>query len=543
LGATRAQVITQVLADAMLIGMIGTALGLLCGMALALVLVDLVLQTVQELYFQSAVGSLRITASALAPAVLLGLGGTLAAALAPAREAAAVAPRAALARSDLEVRTRRGVRQAALLGCLVLLVGACLPVASNRLSVGFAGLFAIILGFALTMPWATALLGCWLARRVSGRLGLRLAVNGAVASLSRTGVAVAALAVAVAAVIGIGVMIDSFRASVADWLQQSLAADFYVDASQLLPDELAQRLAALPGVDHVARRRFYRQATAAGYTQLWGLGLPPGITPAVELVAGVPQLWQQWHDERAVLLSEPFAWARGLAVGDSLELRAQTGRQVFEVVGIFRDYGATSGVVLMRLQLFRELWGDARLSSLGVYATPGTRRAALQQRLAAELAGKAGVRIRDNQALYRHSLAIFDRTFLITSVLRLLAALVAFVGVLGALMALQLDRAREYATLRALGLRRRALAGLIVAQSGLLGLAASLFAIPLGLILAWLLVYVINRRAFGWSMDFAIRAEPLATGVALALAAALAAALYPAWRAAQATSAQALREE
>src|SRR5699024_11828853 len=86
--------------------------------------------------------------------------------------------------------------------------------------------------------------------------------------------------------------------------------------------------------------------------------------PAVELVAGVPQLWQQWHDERAVLLSEPFAWARGLAVGDSLELRAQTGRQVFEVVGIFRDYGATSGVVLMRLQLFRELWGDARLSSL-----------------------------------------------------------------------------------------------------------------------------------------------------------------------------------
>src|SRR5699024_2727776 len=165
LGASRAQVMTQVLADGMLSGLGGTALGLLCGMAVALVLVDVVLQTVQELYFQRAVGSLRISASALAPAVLLGLGGTLAAVLAPAREAAAVAPRAARARSDLEVRTRRGVRQAALLGCLVLLVGACLPVVSNRLSVGFAGLFAIILGFALTMPWATALLGCWLARR------------------------------------------------------------------------------------------------------------------------------------------------------------------------------------------------------------------------------------------------------------------------------------------------------------------------------------------------------------------------------------------
>ncbi|MGD8710334.1 MAG: ABC transporter permease, partial [Ectothiorhodospiraceae bacterium] len=253
--------------------------------------------------------------------------------------------------------------------------------------------------------------------------------------------------------------------------------------------------------------------------------------------------WQQFSAGSGVLVSEPYAYDHDLGVGDSLGLRTAEGEHRFRVAGIFRDYGAVQGVVLMRGDLYRRLYHDDRVGGVGIYAAPGTPRDVLSAALADTLRGVPGARIRDNRYIYQRSLEVFDQTFVITGILRLLAAAVAFVGVLGALMALQLDRAREYATLRALGLTRTQLGTLIGAQSGLLGLVAGLFAVPLGLILAWLLVFVINRRAFGWTMDFLITAPPLAEGVLLAVVAALLAAVYPAWHTARRLPAAGLREE
>ena len=138
---------------------------------------------------------------------------------------------------------------------------------------------------------------------------------------------------------------------------------------------------------------------------------------------------------------------------------------------------------------------------------------------------------------------IFDQTFAITNVLRLLAGIVAFAGILAALAALQLERARETAVLRAIGLTPAQSAALTVTQSGLLGLAAGICALPLGVMLSGLLVHVILRRAFGWSMNFLVSPHILLEGVALAVLAALLAGLYPAWRSQAEPPAPALREE
>ncbi len=151
--------------------------------------------------------------------------------------------------------------------------------------------------------------------------------------------------------------------------------------------------------------------------------------------------------------------------------------------------------------------------------------------------------VRANRALREGSLEVFDRTFTITQVLRLLAIGVAFVGVLSALMALQLERARELAVLRATGLTPGQLWGLVSLQTGLLGLLAGLFAVPLGVALASMLVYVINQRSFGWTLQLAVTPGVLAQAVLLALVAAALAGLYPAWRMARANPALALREE
>ncbi len=148
-----------------------------------------------------------------------------------------------------------------------------------------------------------------------------------------------------------------------------------------------------------------------------------------------------------------------------------------------------------------------------------------------------------NRGLRQASLSTFDRTFAITSVLRLLAILIAFVGILNALMAMQIERARELAVLRANGLTPRQLWGLVSGETGLIGLLAGVLAIPLGVLQALVLILVINRRSFGWILQTSLSPGILLQAVALALAAALLAGLYPAWRMAGTPPALALREE
>lgn len=138
---------------------------------------------------------------------------------------------------------------------------------------------------------------------------------------------------------------------------------------------------------------------------------------------------------------------------------------------------------------------------------------------------------------------VFDRTFEVTRVLRLLAFLVAFVGVLSALMALQLERVRELGVLRANGMTPRQTWGLVTAQTGLMGLVAGLLALPAGLLLAWVMIHVVNRRSFGWTLELDAGGTLLWQSLVLALLGALLAGIYPSWRMSRTSPAEALREE
>ena len=147
------------------------------------------------------------------------------------------------------------------------------------------------------------------------------------------------------------------------------------------------------------------------------------------------------------------------------------------------------------------------------------------------------------RAIYRESMAVFDRTFRITEVLRILSIMVAFIGILSALMAVQLERRKEFAVLRALGLTRAQVSLLIMLESLILGVLAALMSIPTGMAMAWVLTDAIQLRAFGWTMPFVIEATPLWFTLLLGLMAALLASLYPAWRASRSHPAPQLRED
>jgi len=552
IGVSRRQLLLSILIEAAVIGGAATVLGLALGHALASGLVDLMLSTIGDLYFTSTVTAAEPSALIYWKGLAIGVLTTLLAALAPALEAANSAPNAVMSRAALEQTARRVSRSGARLALPVIALGSLFFIVAPRsLFVGFAGLFLIIVAGALLIPAGTTLLLRFAepaAERVFGIPG-SLAVRGVSASLSRTGVATAALSVAVATVIGVGVMIGSFRVSLAQWLDATLIADVYLS----VPDSTATQngftkarlnaIEALPEVAGISLSRFTTLPTVDGELNVRAIQPGPQGWGLTLLSESPDNALQRLSAAEGVMISEPYSYRRQLSVGDDLVLPAAEGDKAFLILGIYRDYISDGGSVLMPLDLYRREWNDPRVGGVGVYFHATTDRSSARTAIRALVREAPSIRFRSNDAIRERSMEVFDRTFKITEVLRVLAGIVAFLGLLSALLSIELERARETAILRALGLTPRQIGTLALTQTGLLGLAAGLLSIPLGVVMAALLVFIINQRSFGWSMGLTVEPAPLLLGIALALSAALLAGIYPAARAGRSSVATQLREE
>ena len=553
LGVTRAEVFRAVLGEALVIGLVGTVLGLALGVLMGTGLVRLVTQTIGDLYFVVRVRELALLPVALGKGVALGLGATVVGALRPGWEAASTTPASALRRSTQEDRLARGAGRLAAWGAAVLVLG----VASLWIPAGvpgaYVGMLGILGGFALAIPWVTR---AWaaLARPVLGAvLGPvgRMAARGITASLSRTAVAVAALAVAVAATVGVATMVSSFRTTVADWLGAVLVSDVYVQppstvfrrGGAVLDDTLALRLTQLPGVARADAIRLRTLDMGAGPFDLVASRVDATRAGIYRYKAGSAEAVAEAAPGGGVAVSEPFAFRFGVTAGDTLTLPTDRGERRYPITGVYFDYGNDLGVVLMDEGPFLEAFRDPGFAGTALTAVEGVDAAALvQQALVLADASGQEVIVRSNRDLREASLEIFDQTFVVTSVLRLLAVAVAFVGVLSALMALQLERRRELAMLRAQGMTPGEVRRMVFAETGLMGLWAGLLAVPLGLALAAVLVFVVNVRSFGWTLAFTVSSGVLLQAVGLAVGAALLAGVYPAWKMSRTSPALAMRE-
>jgi putative ABC transport system permease protein len=553
-GVTRREIFALILGEALLVGGLGTALGLLLGVLLGQGLVGMVTRTINDLYFVMAVHGVTLHAPNILKWLALGLGATVLSALLPAREAATVTPRLAMSRSSLESSRRRLAPQAALAGLVLLLLGILLALGDERsLAAGFILLFAVLAAFALATPYLTLLAARLLQPVMAFSFGLlgRMAARSIGASLSRTGVATAALVIAISATIGVAVMIGSFRQTVSHWLESYLTADLYVTAPGpsrgearpplLMP--LVDLLSSAPEARAVSRLRHARLETGGEPLEILAVDLPSAARSGYEFLGGDSRAIWAAFDAGALIISEPFAWHHRLQPGDRLTLRTDRGETSFPVAGIFRDYGSDRGRVTMDGGIYRQWWDDTEIDSLGLYLHEGVDPERTAAALAARASAIGEVHIYANRGLRESSMAIFDRTFAITAVLRLLAVAVAFVGILNALMAMQVERSRELAMLRATGVTHSQVWLLVSGETALLGTIAGLLAIPLGLAQAWVLIHVVNRRAFGWTMETWIDPLVLVQALALAVGAALLAGIWPAWRLARTSPALALREE
>jgi putative ABC transport system permease protein len=553
LGVTRGEVLATVLAEVAILGAVGAALGALAGIWLAGRMLSAVTRTINDLYFVASVSAISLEPATLIVAAVTGLGAALLAALVPSLEAARTLPQLALRRSTLE---QRAARAAAVLlavsAALLAAAGLSIGLSNSSLVAGFAALLMLMLAAAALTPATLRACATLAARAVRRRsIAVQLALGDVAASTSRTGVAVAALAIAVAAAIGVALMVASFRHSVSAWLERTLRADIYVMAPGpgfSRPERVIDAGVALTligselVVDHSATRRVAVESP-------FGPVLLDALEPAARSLAGVA-LIEGSSDEAwpafargDVLVSEPLAYRRQLRVGDSLELVTASGPRRFRVAGIYRDYGSDRGAVLMSRAHYRSAWGDDAITSLGLYLAAGSDTSAAIAALSASTRDRQALLMRSNSELRNLSMQIFERTFAITRILYWLALTVAGIGLLSALLAYELERARELAVLRALGMTPLGIAGLVETQTLFLGLVAAAIAVPTGLVAAVVLIEVINRRAFGWRIDLFWSGPQVAATLAVALAAALLAGLYPAWRSSRALVADDLREE
>ncbi|MGI9235171.1 MAG: ABC transporter permease, partial [Woeseiaceae bacterium] len=477
-----------------------------------------------------------------------GLGATVLAAAVPAIEAASYEPQLAITRSVQEHHTRRLLPLLAASGITaVALAFVLLKISGSSLVGGLSALFLLILGFAVCIPISVKHLTRWLAP-IAGHVGgtsARLAVFGIGASLSRTGVAIVALAVAVSATVGVTIMVDSFRGAVSEWIGNSLQSDVYIGVPYgSLNTELIQDLGNVAGVADYSARRWAWLETPQGRTRIIAAQLAAGSYAGTTFLdADAEQAWEKFDEEDTVFVSEPFAYRHRLGRGDTLNLLTRSGERPFYIAATHQSYDAGSGSVMMSRATYIKHWNDQTIDALGIYLEPGADTDAVMSELERTSSGTQTILVRSNRELRDISLQVFDRTFVITNLLYWLAVGVAIIGILGAMLALQLERARELAVLRALGMTPGQLGGMVTLQTGLIGLLSGIAAIPLGLFMAWILIAIINRRSFGWSMDIQISSAVLLTALALSVGAALIGGIYPAYRAARAQPALAMREE
>lgn len=557
LGVTRGEVAGVFLAEGALLGLAGGVLGAALGALLAKAALAQVGQTLTTLYLMAHTNRLWIDPGTLATGVAIGVGAAMLSALAPALEAAGTPPAATLREGSLIEARRHAYGRLALAGVAALALGGGVAVWTHVARAplgGFVTAFLVLAGFSLFAPLVTQ----WAARAVdplARRFGVAatLGVRAVHDSAARASAVVAALMVAVGMLVALTVMVGSFRRTVDRWITQTLRGDLYVETvghraslnATALPPELVSGIRALPGVLAVDTYRATSITLGDRLAQVVGIELAVHREQGqLEFVGGEDprRVLERARTGDGVIVTESFSHRYRVRAGDRVRLPAASGEVTLPVEGVFYDYSVDAGAVLMDRALYARLWDDDRTESLALYLRPGASPDSVRAALL-RLARGRWLHVTPNRVLRERVLTVFDETFRITWVLQAIAVIVSVLGVVSTLTTLVLQRRRELATLRAVGARRGQVRTLVLAESALLGVTGASLGCVAGFVLALVLVHVINRQFFGWSIQLFVDPRVFLGALLLLTVTATLAGLLPARLATSARVAGALRVE
>lgn len=557
LGASRGSILIAVGAEGACIGLLGSVLGVILGALLARETVRAVSRTVSSLYAFVRPGEPHLPPVLIALAVFLGCGMAVLASLLPAVEAAAVTPREGTASASLERRHRPWSLAAAGLGLVCGSYGLSqVGPMGGRPLFGYAAALSLLLGATFLCPAGLRLFQRLLSAGLAGTrlLGGRLAAGNLGLALRRNAVTISAMVAGLAMLVSVSTMVQSFRQTVEVWIQQTIRADLYLSratrlirgADARLPAGLLDETRRIPGVAEADGVRQLRVEDDRGGSFVLGAGNFETMARRGRLLIRRGDSTAVLTDARAhdrLIVSETFAERYHLKEGDEVSLHPP-GRTIrLPIAGVYYDYTTEGGLVFMDRALFEQLWRDPWLNSIVIYLSPGADPQAVRQEILRRLGAREDLVVFTNRALRARILEIFDQTFAITYALEVIALVVAALSVLNTLMASVLERTREIGILRSLGFSRGAIQRTILCEATFMGVLANLLGALTGLGLSLILIYVINKQSFGWTIQFRFPALLILEYALLTLAVSLLAGVFPAWRASRLPIAEAVRYE
>jgi len=558
IGVTRPQVLGLLIYEAGFIGVIGSLIGLGIGIGLAKVMLYLVSRTITALYILVKAEHLTISSSILMEGFGLGLLASLLSAIGPAREAVKITPREALALGTLETKVRIHLKHFSLVGIGLLLLSFFFalqkPIHQWPLF-GFLSALLILIGISFLIPFITSFLN----RLLAPLLGFLLGIEGKLASryvqdsMARTVITIAALMTALSMLISISIMILSFRKTVDLWVEQSINGDVFIfpgsysltGYSALLPIEVSRALPTLPGVKAVDSFRALEVEYRNQPTLLASVDGQVFLNmKTIRFTKGNPRaILNYFASGQSVLVTESFSLRHRVKPGDRIRLNTPKGEIDFSISGVFYDYSTDWGMILMEKRLYQSLWNDETIHSAGIYLQEGVSHEAFKKMIRERFSKPYQLFLVSHRELRSEILKIFDETFAITYSLELIALIVAFLGIINSLNALIIERQRDIGIFRALGAFRRQVEKMVLIEAGMIGFFSHILGLIAGFLLSLLLIYVINKQSFGWTIQFSIPLRSLVESWLLVMVTSLGAGLIPARRAVKMDAVEPLRME
>lgn len=330
-------------------------------------------------------------------------------------------------------------------------------------------------------------------------------------NVGRNALAVSSLAIAFMMVISMSIMVHSFRQTVIVWIDQTLKADLFVrvaggrdiDYQHTLPSDPVQKLKSIPGIAAIDQFR----AIDISYNNL-PVVLATGDFSVLSkfgnllIKSGLPttELSQNMVGNDRVIVSEAFSLKHGISVGDVLNLKTPNGPIKFEVSAVYFDYSRERGYIILDRTTFLKYYKENQINSFVIYLNEKSKLNQVRKEVLNTL-NEHRLVIRSNTELKKQVLEVFDKTFAITYSLEIIAILVAILGLFNTLVSLILERKREIGILRFIGAFTRQIKRMVLIEAGILGMIGSVMGLVAGVVVSYILIFVINKQSFGWTIQ------------------------------------------
>ena len=617
IGVSQKEIFSLIIFESLLFAIIGSLIGIGLGYLLANVLLSFIVRTINDLYFVLQVSQIHISNITFLKAGLIGVFAALLSALVPAYEASNSPVTKVIKNIEIEETVKKYLPKLNIAGLILISLSLLLfLIFEKNISACFFGLFIMVIGFSCFIPFLTYHSDYILEPLYRNTFGLAslISLRSLKKNLSRNAIAIAALTVAISLYLSLDIAINSFRNTVEDWLSASLFADIYISTPKqvshrnhiTLNNKVIEFTKTFQTEDIIGISEYHLRDVIGEYgrvaertssrlrrtndrnvlgvhedheddenaeigvplhaqygsTRVASINSLPIVKNSFTFKESTKDIWNKFDKGQGLIASAPYAYKHKVRCNDRVKLQTDKGLQTFTILGIFNDYSSDQGLLMMHQDLYRSLWEDPNLSSLGIFLKESTEVKktndnenaengvvqwslltnkknnpkldkiktyieAYKIKAAEESLSPTFFDIRSNKELLKESLEIFDRTFRVTSALKIIAVIVAAFGIFSALLSLIIEREKEFALLKALGMSKQDIQRSISLQAFTMGLLSSIFAIPLGIASAWVMIFVINHRSFGWDINFSLDFKSILLATLISVTAALIAAIFP----------------